>query len=817
MLQELRFAIRSLARQPGFTAVAVLTLALGIGMNTALFSAVEAVFLRPMPYEGADRLMFLSASFPGSTRGGDNFSWPDFADLSEQAGSFEAVAAHHDFSAVTLTGADEPQRLVANFVSASYFDVFRARAQLGRTFAPEETLVPSSEAVAVLSDAFWQRQFGADPSVIGRKLVLNQTPVTVVGVMEPAFRDLQETWRPQVDLWMPMGLSDAVLGQNMFVNRGGRVFYGVARLGDGVTLQQARQELAALSQRLEAAYPDTNRGYTFHVQPLRDRYLGSLFDPVLLLLAGAGFILLIGAANVANLLLARLAGRRRELAVCAALGASRSRIVRQLMLEAALLAAAGAALGFVLAGWTVDALAGWDALQLPAYVQIRLDGGVLAASSLVVVVVALLFGAVPAMEGARVDLRDVLSQSARGGGVRRQGLRRALTVAEVGLSLLLLVGAGLMLRSFHNLAQYGVGYPTHNLLSVRLDLRGPAYDAAPSRVRFAQQLIERVQNVGGVESAVILGPSDLGRGSWVAFLAPQGSEVRGQEDLQMVSRHSVNPGALGHLGIPILRGRDLAETDTADSPLVAVVSESVAQKLWPQTSALGQRFWWQGRNAFIEVVGIAADAVHRERFHPRWGAMGVGPQFDIYMPYAQVPNRSVVLAVRTQGDPAGVVGGLREAVLALDSNLPIYNAKKLEDRMREEEGPTQAVATLLGVYAAMALLLAALGIYSVLAQGVSQRTAEFGIRMALGAAPRDILRLVLGQGMRLAAAGLAAGLVASVALTRVMSSLLFGVGATDVATFAVVSVLLAVVALAACWIPARRATKVDPIVALRYE
>ncbi len=811
--------MRMLAKRPGFTVAVVLTLALGIGANTAIFSAAQAIFLRDLPYKGAERLIWLTGAFPGSSPGDDNFSLPDFADLQAQNQVFDKVAAYHDFDAVVLAGAGEPVRLTANFITASYFDLFDAKSAMGRTFSPEENRAPDAQPVVVLSHGCWQRVFGSDPEIVGRKLQFNQVPVTVIGVMKPEFRDLEETSRPEIDVWLPMGMYLQLLpGRDVFADRNGRLFWGVARLKDGVSLAQARTDLRAIAVRLEEMYPATNKGFGLNIWPLKDHFVGDFYSPVLLLLAGSGFVLLIGCANVANLLLARVVGRRKEMAVRSALGATRFRLIRQLLVECSLLSLIAGGLGLLMAMWAVSLMSSWGALRLPAFVNIQIDGQVLAMSILLSLATGLIFGLVPAIESAKVDIRDVLNQSSKqSGGLGHGKTRRLLIVAEVSLSLMLLIGAGLMLKSFQKLASTGLNFPTDHLLTLRMNLSSNRYNQPESRVQFARSLIEKVESTPGVQSAIVWGPSDVGRSTWVLYAAPEGRPVTGPADFQMVHRHSTNPGGLAGLGIPLLRGRDFDWQDTAQTPMVAIISESLAKNLWPDEDAMGKRFQPQGLNGLITVIGIAADARLRPRFTSNQGAQAFDPQLDVYLPYSQRPNRALVVAMRTTMDSASAATAMMQAAKSLDPDLPVYDIRTLDERLSEEEGSSRAVATLMAVYAALALFLAALGIYSVLAHSVTERTREIGIRMALGASSRDILKLVIGQGMRLVLIGVASGLAGAMALTRVMSSLLFGVSATDSTTFAGIAALLISVALLACYIPARRATKVDPGVALRYE
>jgi predicted permease len=531
-------------------------------------------------------------------------------------------------------------------------------------------------------------------------------------------------------------------------------------------------------------------------------------------------VLLIGCANVANLLLARVAARRKEMAVRAALGATRWRLVRQLLVECSLVSLAAGALGLLLAAWGTSLLSSWSALKLPPFVEIYIDGRVLLASVLLSLLTGLIFGLVPAWESAQVDLRDALNQSsAQGGGLGRSLTRRLLVVAEVSLSLMLLIGAGLMLKSFQKLTTTGLNFRTDHLLTLRLDLRSEKYSQPQARVEFAKNLVERAEAIPGVESAVLWGPSMVGHSTWVIFAAPEGQAVQGPQDLLMLYRHSVNPGGLGKLGIPLLRGRDVSWQDTMQTPLVALISESLARRFWPNEDAIGKRFQISSRGGTIwfTVVGITADARLRRRFHPQHGTAAFNPQLDVFLPYSQRPNQALIVALRTKNDPASVIAPFRQTLLTLDSELPAWDLRTLADRLTEEEGPSRALATLMSVYALLALFLATLGIYSVLAHAVTQRTREIGIRVALGARPGDVLKLVVRQGMILTLVGVAIGLIGAWALTRMLKSLLFSVSTTDPITLIIVPAIFITAALLASYLPARRAARVDPMIALRYE
>ena len=817
---DLRFGARLLLKQPGFTLLAVLTLALGSGASTALFSAAEAVYWRALPYQDAERLVYLSASFPNTTRGNDNFSWPAFSDWQAQSQSFERLAAYQDWLAVTLTGRAEPVRLTANFVSADYLGLLGAAPLLGRTFTPEEARVPASAAVAVISHACWQNVFSGDAAVIGKQIEVEQTPQTIIGVLRPEFRDLEGQERGDIDIWLPLGQSQQLAG-NRFDQRGARFLWGLARLKPGVTLAAAKAETALIAERIAQANPATDKGFGLFVESLRDHYYRDLYNPLTLLLSGAALLSLIGCANVANLLLARVAARRKEMTVRAALGATRARLLRQLLAESLLPALAASVLGVLLAEWTVRALNGWRALQLPGFVEIRLSGWALAAALLLACLTGVLCGLAPAWESARTDLREALNQGSRqSAALAHHWQRRALVAGEIALAFVLLTGAGLMLRSTHKLLGTGIGFRTENLLTLHLNLNGARYERDEARVQFAQGLLEKADALPGVESATLWGPGRLANATWIMFAAPAGKPINGQADLTMAWRHSTNPGGLGNLGLPLLRGRDFNAGDIAAAPPVAIISAGLAERFWPGADALGQRLVRQTQNglAAMTVVGVAADANHRRRYLPQAGAdWAFQPQLDVYLPYAQRPNPILVVALRTADKSGQVLGAFRQAVYSLDPNLTLADVTTVDERLAGQTGTLHAIAALLTAYAAAAFFLAALGVYGLLAQLVAQRTHEIGIRLALGAPPRAVLRLILRQGLGLVAAGLAIGLLGAWLSLRPAAHLLFGVSVNDPLTLAVVSAALAAVAWLACYLPARRATKVDPLIALRTE
>ena len=819
-------SFRTLRKSPGFVIVAVLTLGLGIGANTTIFSVAQAVFLRAMHYPDSDRLLFVSRGYPGYPQGGGNFTYPAYRDMLQQNKSFDKLAAFQSFGALALTDGSEPVRVNVNYVTPSYFELLGTPTMLGRTFHRDEDRWQDADPIIVVSHGFWQREFAGDPTIIGRTIHLNQQALTVIGVTAESFRDAPgeiDTGEP-VDAWIPLGLAYRLTSYSNLNDRNSAILWGIGHLKPGATAKDARNDFAAIAERLGRMYPASDNGFTLVASPLKDRLVGQFYNPVWLLIGASAFILLIGCANVANLLLARLVSRQRELAVRSALGATAARLTRQMLAENSVLVVLSSALGIAIAWWSVRGLNAWGHRNLPSIVQFHVDRWMLTGSVLASVITLLLFGLGPALIGSHVDLRDILNQCGRQGvSLRRRGASKLLIVAEVSLALILLVGAGLLLRSFHRMTTIDLGFKTRNLLTLRLDLNSDKYSSPEMRTQFARRAFETLNTLPGVESATIWGPGMPGRETWVVEAIPQGRPPEDPRSIVMSTRHSVNPGALSNMGIPILRGRDFSWLDDSAAPLVAIISESTAKVSWPGEDPLGKRFTPIGKSKIlITVIGVAADARLRQRLEMSDAAIGIapgglGPQLDVYLPYAQRPNRALVIAVRTEGDAGSITNAVRTAILGLDSTLPVYDVSLLEDRLAAQDDASLALTVVTGSYAVLALFLASLGLFGVLAHTVSRRTQELGIRMALGAARRDLLLMVLREGIVLTALGIVGGLAGAVVLTRLMASLLFGVSASDPVVYVAISALLLTVSIVACYLPARRATRVDPIIALRYE
>ena len=798
--QDLRYGVRVLRKHPGFTLIAVITLALGIGANTALFSVVNAVLLRPLPFPEAERLVWL-----GGWAGNDKeqgVTPADFLDYREQSQSFAQFAASvSEGVPMNLTGNGEPERLKGALVTANYLDVFGVQPALGRIFVAEEGQ-EGGERVVVLSHALWQRRFGADPAIINRTITLDKRQLTVIGVMPPGFQ-----YPPGVELWQPFSFPASP--QNAFRSRELHFLRPVARLKPGVTRAQAQAEVETIARRLQALYPKTNANQSLFLMPLQERIVGNIRLTLLVLLGAVGCVLLIACANVANLLLARAASRQKEIAVRSALGASRGRVMRQLLTESLTLAVLGGVGGVLLARWGVKLLVALSAANLPRTDEIGINASVLGFTLAVALLTGLLFGLVPAWQSARLDLTEALKEGGKGTGSSAQRHRTLslLVVGEVALALVLLVGAGLLVNSFVRLQQVSPGFDEQHLLTVRIDLPNP-YAQPEKKALFYEQLQQRVAALPGVEAVGLVTELPLARQSADFSFKIEGRPALPAGQGPHADIRNVNHDYFRAMRIPLRKGRHFTEAEVRDNAKVVLISEVLAQRFFPGEDPLGQRLSLGSLSqGAYEIIGIVGDVRHR--------GLDGGLVQTIYFPSLRLGYSNLV--IRTATDPVSLAAAVRKEVMAIDPNQPVANIKTMEQWVSESVAQPRFRTLLLSVFAAVALLLSVVGIYGVMSYVVTQRTHEVGIRMALGAQSRDVVRLVVGQGMKLALVGVMIGLVAAFALTRLMSSLLYGVSATDPATFAVVALLLTGVALVACYLPARRATKVDPMVALRCE
>ena len=807
--QDVRYGFRMLWKSPGFTLVTVLALALGIGANTAIFSVVNTVLLKPLPFPNAERIVYMgewSQQIPEMS-----VSYPNFMDWRDQNQVFEQIAAFRSANYV-LTGAGEPERLDGRQVSAPFFTVLGVSPALGRNFTPEEDK-PGANPVALISHGFWQRRLGSDPSIVNRPLLLNGESYTVIGVLPQTFE-----WQSPVDVFVTVGLhSDRLMNRDSHPG-----MYVLGLLKPGVTPEQARTDMKAIAARLAQQYPKSNEGTSVALETLQDQAVQDIRPALLILLAAVGFVLLIACANVANLLLARAASRSKEIAIRTALGAGRLRIIRQLLTESVMLSVLGGALGLLFAMWGIDALVSVVPDDIPRLLvaNIGLDARVLAFTFGISVLTGLLFGLAPAMQASKSNLNESLKEGGRSGsaGGSHQRVRNMLVVSEVALSLLLLVGAGLLIKSFMRLQQTDLGFDPENVLTLRVPLPEARYKENAKVASFWDELQTRVRALPGVESVGLTRGLPM-NGGIESGITVEGQEVANNKDITIAVNLFTSAEYFRTMNIPLMSGRYFTEQDTKDSQPVVLVDEMLAARFFPNTDPVGKRLKMGGADnqaPWMQIVGVVK---HVKHYSPDEEG-----RVEVYTPYKQVPQeffaaatRSMWLAVRTKADPTSLTNAIRNEVQAIDKDQPISNVDTMENIVAATVAPQKFATWLLGLFAGTAMLLAAIGIYGVMAYSVTQRTHEIGIRMALGAKNTDVLRMVVGQGMKLALVGVAFGLVGAFAATRLMSSLLFGVSATDPLTYGGVAVLLAAVALFACLIPARKATRVDPMIALRYE
>jgi predicted permease len=817
--QDIRYALRTLRKAPGFTFVAVFALAVGIGGNTAIFSLVDAIRSRALPYPDPDRLVQLWGNVQRARVERRGASYPDYLDWRTQTKSFEDIAAV-DAQWMTFVGSDEPERIQTEFVSAPYFSLLGVSPVRGRVFEASEDVVARPVPVVVLSDGFWKRRFGADPQVIGRTLTLccAARQYTVVGVMPPGFKGLSDS----AELWVPFAMyaSPATMA-----DRGSRGFVALARLKPEVSVAAAQSDMDAVSRRLEQAYPNTNEKRAVEISPLAVELFGTLRPALLTLMAAVGFVLLIACANVANLLIARSETRRREIAVRTALGAGRGRLLRQLVTESCVLTVLGAAVGLVFARVAVSTLIAQSPVTFPSFATPDLDLRVALFTIAVSFACGLLVGLVPGLQAHTPDLSNALKESARASGGRQSlRVRSALVVAEVSLAVVLLVGAGLMIRSVRNLAALNPGFDPHSVLTLHASIPRtsppPAAQAAsapapPSRpVVEGRVLLDRLRAIPGV-AAVALGndlPLDSGGGS-ATFYTAEGQPPVNAQNMPRIYVHRVTPDFFTTFRIPFSSGRTFTDAEVSPTSPAVIVSEGVVKRFWPGQDPIGKRVKFGGSptstNPWMSIVGVVGDVKYR--------GLPQNPTADpdIYLPFTD-RNSLVGLALRTTVPPASLIPTVRAVIRETDRSIPLYSIATMDEQVSGQTSQSRFTMWLMGVFAACALMLAVVGIYGVMSYLVSQRTREIGIRLALGAKGRDILRLVVGNGARLIGAGIVIGIAASFALQRVVSSLLFGVTATDAAA-GVAVVILAAVAMLACYLPALRATRVSPLNALRSE
>ncbi len=809
LLQDIRFGVRMLWKQRGATLVGVLALALGIGANTAIFSVADAFLNKPVSFPEMKSLVMLMERAPGETMFWNSVSPANYFDWKEQARSFEEFAVG-TWDESNLTGGTTPERVLGASVSANFFSVLRVQAALGRTFlAGEDTA--GHDQVVILSDALWRRSFGGDPSVLGRTIRLEGRPHTVIGVMSKDFNFP----RPS-DFWTPLAFDQALR-----TRRDNRMLFPMARLKPGVTLDEAQAEMSAIESRLAAAYPEVNRGWSSWVMPI-DRFLvGTLTRQYTLLLIGAvAFVLLIACANVANLQFARITGRQRELAVRAALGASRSRVVRQLLTESVLLSLAGALLGLPLAGWGIELIlfymppdvgrfvAGWE--------QIRLDYRALAFTFAIALAAGLLAGLAPALMQSRLHVSEALKEGGRGStaGRHRHRMRSVLVVSEIALALVLLIGAGLLAKGFRGLLNVHRHSSPESLLTFYVNLPGIRYGELSARRSFYQQAHDRIRTLPGVQSTAVMShvPYSQGGGASTNRFSIEGRAADDRTSFRSALVQTVSPDYFGLMQVPVVEGREFTAQDDSGTAPVAIVSENLARRFFPGENPIGKRIKVgveSSDDPWMTVIGVAGDV--------RYTWINHDPVPTLYRPSLQFPRFYAAFVVRTAGSPASLVPMIRAQFQALDPELPIFEAKSLDRVISESLTGIGYVAAMMIVAGVIAFVLAAVGIYGVMAFAVGERTHEFGVRMALGAQTRDILALVLRNGALLTLLGFLIGLPIAFVLARALAGLLYGVRIADVTAFLVLPLLLGAVAFLACYIPGRRATRVDPVKALRWE
>ena len=799
LMQDLKFALRMLRKNPAFTAVAVLTLALGIGANTTIFSVVHTVLLKPLPYPDAERLLSLSAS-----------SYPKFTMIREQARTLEVTAAYYTFT-VSLATAGEPEALSGVHATANLFRGLEQTPARGRNFASEEEL-PGGANVAILSDGFWHSHFAGDPAVLGKTLVLDGNSATVIGILPAGFHFPFAF--PEPDVWLPRVFEHPLL-KPIQVQIGAGYLSVIGRLRPGNTLQQAQAELATLDDRYRqqfANYADANKdAATPKAFYLAESLVGAIRPSLLVLLAAVGLVLLIACANVANLLLARASAREKEIALRKALGASRGRLIRQLLSESLVLSVLGGLFGLALAFAAMPALRSIGSRTIPRIAEAHLDSIVLLFSVVLCLATAGLFGLAPAMQAAGKQLHESLKEGIRGSssGGGRAGFRAALVVTEIAVALILMTGAGLLGETFARLMQVRLGFAPQGVTTFPLTLPGSRYAQPDRQLQFYRQLLEHVRAIPAVQSAGLVSFLPLSGGYRMSYFCAEGQICQGLGKDPLVAFWQVSSGYLESMRTPLLRGRLFDQRDISDGGLVSIVNETAANHFWPNQNPIGKHIAGSRDLVQREVVGVVADV--------KFSALNALSADQFYVPLEQMPYSTMTLVIRSTAQSAPLIAAVRAKIAEVDRTLPIPDILTMDNVIANSAAQPRLIMQFVSAFAAFALLLAAIGIYGVMAYSVSARRQEMGIRMSLGASSSDILKLVVGQGMRLAFLGVVIGVAASLALTRLIATLLFGVKATDPAIFAASAAALLITAFAACYLPARRATQVDPITILRSE
>ena len=800
---DIKYALRNLLRRPAFTIIAVVTLALGIGANTAIFSALNALLLKPLPFPELDRVVAVWDKMPSRGVNHNEVTVANYLDWQAQSQSFDHLALYRWWSA-NITGNDTPERIQGFLVTANFLDALGMKPIMGRNFLAEENQ-PGKDAVAIITHSLWQRRFGGDPNILNKTITVNSVARTIVGVMPERFN-----FPKSAEVYGPIAMTPELMK-----SRQNHSYYVVGKLKPGVSIQSGQADIDNITARLEQQYPETNTGWGATLFPIVADTTRLYDTPIWVMMAVVGFVLLIACANVANLMLARATGRQKEIGLRAALGASRWRIIRLLLTESVIVALIGGALGILVGFWGIDALRaanpGDAARFAPGWYQLGIDSTVLAFTFALSLFSGIVFGLAPALQLSRPNLNDSLKEGGRQTSAGSHRLRSSLVVFEVAVSLMLLIGAGLAARTFLSLLNTNAGFNPDNVLTMSLVLPSAKYKDEPQRAAFYTDLVQRVKTQPGVEAAALVNHLPLGgSNSSDAYLIEGAPEpAPGQEE---VGRYRVcTPDYFSVMGIQLAKGRAFTEQDKMGATPVAVVNEAMARKHWPNEDVIGKRFRLAGppeTSPWLQVVGVVKDVKHELNLE-------VTPEY--YLPYAQDIWISMILVARTTVEPGSIAGALRQQVWAIDKDQPVFDVRTMKEVRSISVGVYSFASVGLAIFAVVALVLASIGIYGVMAFAVTQRTQEIGIRMALGARRLDVLKMIVTHGMKLALLGIAIGIAGAWGLTRFMKSLLFGVEATDLLTFSVVSICLLFATLVACFLPARRATKVDPLTALRYE
>jgi putative ABC transport system permease protein len=818
LIQDLRYGLRSLIKNPGFAAVAIIALALGIGANTAIFSVVNGILFRPLPYPEPERLAIVWETRTNLQSETSDSNFPvaagNFLDWREQNQTFDHIAAFHS-QTLNLTGSGEPERIGVIRASADLFPLLGVEPVRGRTFFAEEDTADANRVV-LLSHQFWQRRFGSDPNVLEQTLTLEGVTYNIIGVMPQGFQFPRKNELPAgyqipatVDVWLPLALTPA-----QRQNRGRHYLAVVARLKSRVSQEQAQADMDSIARQLSEQYPQTNTDEGAALISLHQHIVKKIRPALIALLGAVGFVLLIACANVANLMLARAAARQKEVAVRVALGASRLRIVRQLLTESLLLAIIGGTLGFLLALWGIDVLMALAPDNIPRFEDLSIDGRVLGFTLLVSLATGILFGLVPALQVSKSELNHTLKEGGgrTAGSAQRSRIRSALMIAEIALSLVLLVGAGLMIRAFQRLMKVDPGFKSENVLTMDIAITRSKYPDRRTRSDFFEAALARISTVPGVEAAAGIYPLPLGGAEEGVGFTIENEPPRQPGDSRSVGPRWVSSDFFLAMGIPLRDGRTFDRRDSEDAPLVVIINDALAERYFPNENPIGKRVAIdsnQGNPNWRQIVGLVANIKHTN--------LEDDARPQLYIPHTQFAIPSLTFVVKTSTEPLALVNALREQVLAVDKDQPVTNIKTMDEWVGNALAQKRFNMFLFGVFAATALLLAAVGIYGVMAYSVNQRSHEIGIRLALGAQTGNVLAMVIRQGMLLALSGVGIGLIAAFALTRLLANLLFNVSTSDLTTFLAMSLILTGVALVACLVPARRATKVDPLAVLRNE